>query len=634
MAQQSRSSQPTIRQDLQRSPALNPGIRASGLYSYTEARPSYIDRDRTVGANMEILARSLSRLDSSLVPALERINDRNIERAVTQGAELYAQNADLDKNKKNWKDFVEKNPQDSPYNPWLQIGYEQARLKALAVDEAKAMEDAFVQSGMVNETDQKKVKAWMDDFTIQFRKDNFLDTYEDKLTLAENFSANEFKTKAGMMAKHSQYVARQNESRAMQQFSELAAKQIDAVFDPSLGGSVFGTGEADAQRVADIIMTNGQTALANGVLDANAAEMYTKMVFDAYERLDKNPVALKALDLVKTPGGVALSSLPGVAEKVNALQRQRLEQARSDQRHYWAMEDRQKKLTTEQWMGQGIMTWGDTPPTKANMDAAGVPVWLQPAFAQSVNSFNKSMQEGQRLAPASQTGLTTMHILASTGQLTNEDIIAFGTIYGTDKAQELYDTNKKALDEESSTLTSFLKEIGGAAFGMFSRTKDKGFDLKPFAFGYDPDLSEEQKIGLRANALAVSITQQKVEEYRASHKGAMPDKTWYVVQRSQILGEVSDTIAREQKVRSPAAAVVVPDGKPAASSGAQTPPANTAITPATKAYTMLHSFATSNGINTATLPARNASPDEVARWIQQNHPEQVQAFNAFCTVTP
>ena len=46
MAQQSRSSQPTIRQDLQRSPALNPGIRASGLYSYTEARPSYIDRDR------------------------------------------------------------------------------------------------------------------------------------------------------------------------------------------------------------------------------------------------------------------------------------------------------------------------------------------------------------------------------------------------------------------------------------------------------------------------------------------------------------------------------------------------------------------------------------------------------------
>lgn len=68
---------------------------------------------------MEILARSLSRLDSSLVPALERINDRNIERAVTQGAELYAQNTDLDKNRKNWKDFVEENPQDSPYNPYL-----------------------------------------------------------------------------------------------------------------------------------------------------------------------------------------------------------------------------------------------------------------------------------------------------------------------------------------------------------------------------------------------------------------------------------------------------------------------------------------------------------------------------------
>ena len=601
MAQQSRSSQPTIRQDLQRSPALDPGIRASGLYSYTEARPSYIDRDRTVGAGMEILARSLSRLDSSLVPALERINDRNIEHAVTQGAELYAQNTDLDKNRKNWKDFVEENPQDSPYNPYLQIGYEQARLKALAVDQAKAMEDAFVQSGMVNETDQKKVKAWMDDFTIQFRK-----------------------------AKHSQYVARQNESRTMQQFSELTAKQIEAMFDPSLGGSVFGAGEADAQRIADIIMTNGQTALANGVLDANAAEMYTKMVFDAYERLDKNPVALKALDLVKTPGGVALSSLPGVAEKVNALQRQRIEQARADQRHYWAMEERQKKLTTEQWMGQGVMAWGDTPPTKANMDAAGVPVWLQPAFAQSVNSFNKSMMEGQRLAPASQAGLTAVHILSSTGQLTQDEILALSTIYGADKAKEWYDTNKAAQDETNKDYTSFLKELSSASFSMFSRTKDDGLGFKGVSFGYDPELTEEQKIGLQATELAIAIAAQKVEEYKAAHKGAMPDKTWYTTQRPKILSEVSDAVAKEQSNKQ--AGATVPGADKKASPPAPTAPQpNTAAPKPTKAYSMLRQFASNNGINTATLPPPASSPAEVAGWMQKNHPEQVQAFNAFCT---
>lgn len=630
MAQQSRSSQPTIRQDLQRSPALNPGIRASGLYSYTEARPSYIDRDRTVGANMEILARSLSRLDSSLVPALERINDRNIERAVTQGAELYAQNPDLDKNRKNWKDFVEENPQDSPYNPWLQIGYEQARLKALAVDEAKAMEDAFVQSGMVNETDQKKVKAWMDDFTIQFRKDNFLDTYEDKLTLAENFSANEFKTKAGMMAKHSQYVARQNESRTMQQFSELTAKQIEAAFDPSLGGSVFGAGEADAQRIADIIVANGQTALANGVLDANAAEMYTRMVFDAYERLDKNPVALKALDLVKTPGGVALSSLPGVAEKVNALQRQRIEQARADQRHYWAMEERQKKLTTEQWMGQGVMAWGDTPPTKANMDAAGVPVWLQPSFAQSVNSFNKSMLEGQRLAPVSQAGLTSVHILASTGQLTQDDVLALGTIYGADKAKEWYDINKAAQDETNKDYTGFLKEVSDDAESMFSRKKGDVLDLSSIGFGYNKELYEEQMVGLRAKELAISIAAQKVEEYKASHNEAMPDKLWYTMNKHKALSETGSIIAKEQEGKQ--AGVTVPGADKKASSPAPTAPQpNTAAPKPTKAYTMLRQFASGNGINTATLPPPTSSPAEVAGWMQQNHPEQVQAYNAFCT---
>lgn len=630
MAQQSRSSQPTIRQDLQRSPALNPGIRASGLYSYTEARPSYIDRDRTVGAGMEILARSLSRLDSSLVPALERINDRNIERAVTQGAELYAQNPDLDKNRKNWKDFVEENPQDSPYNPYLQIGYEQARLKALAVDQAKAMEDAFVQSGMVNETDQKKVKAWMDDFAIQFRKDNHLDTYEDRLTLAENFSANEFKTKAGMMAKHSQYVARQNESRTMQQFSELTAKQIEAAFDPSLGGSVFGAGEADAQRIADIIMANGQTALANGVLDANAAEMYTKMVFDAYERLDKNPVALKALDLVKTPGGVALSSLPGVAEKVNALHRQRIEQARADQRHYWAMEERQKKLTTEQWMGQGVMAWGDKPPTKANMDAAGVPVWLQPAFAQSVNSFNKTMMEGQRLAPASQAGLTAVHILASTGQLTQDEVLALGTIYGADKAKEWYDTNKAAQDETNKDYTSFLKEVSDDAESMFSRKKGDVLDLSSIGFGYNKELYEEQMVGLRAKELAISIAAQKVEEYKASHNGAMPDKLWYTMNKHKALSETGSIIAKEQEGKQ--AGVTVPGADKNPSPPAPTAPQpNTAAPKPTKAYTMLRQFASNNGINTATLPPPTSSPAEVAGWMQKNHPEQVQAYNAFCT---
>ena len=123
------------------------------------------------------------------------------------------------------------------------------------------------------------------------------------------------------------------------------------------------------------------------------------------------------------------------------LQRQRIEQARADQRHYWAMEERQKKLTTEQWMGQGVMAWGDKPPTKANMDSAGVPVWLQPAFAQSVNSFNKSMMEGQRLAPASQAGLTAVQILSSTGQLTQDEVLALSTIYGADKAKEWYATN-------------------------------------------------------------------------------------------------------------------------------------------------------------------------------------------------
>ena len=50
-----------------------------------------------------------------------------------------------------------------------------------------------------------------------------------------------------------------------------------------------------------------------------------------------------------------------------------------------------------------------------------------------------------------------------------------------------------------------------------------------------------------------------------------------------------------------------------------------------QAYTMLLQFAANNGINTATRPPPTSSPAEVAGWMQKNHPEQVQAYNAFCT---
>lgn len=620
MAQQSRSSQPTIRQDLQRSPALNPGIRASGLYSYTEARPSYIDRDRTVGAGMEILARSLSRLDSSLVPALERINDRNIERAVTQGAELYAQNTDLDKNRKNWKDFVEENPQDSPYNPWLQIGYEQARLKALAVDQAKAMEDAFVQSGMVNETDQKKVKAWMDDFTIQFRKDNHLDTYEDKLPLAENFSANEFKTKAGMMAKHSQYVARQNESRTMQQFSELTAKQIEQLFENKLIGHGSGGG-THVQQIAAVVTANAQEALAHGVLDANAGEMMTKAVLDAYERLDRDPSVLKALDLIKTPDGVALSSLPGVQKKLNDLEDQRVAKARADWAFSWQQRDRAEKESRKYWLGQGVMGWGEVAPTKESMDQAKIPPHIQPEFLTAWTAMHNAQRKAVQAAPANQQALLAYSIRAAKGDLEDGEVFALAETLGAEEAQKLYEANTKAQEDADKGYASHLSDLYTEARRVLGMTKQEADDALIMAATGMEVTEKQQRYLYMCNYLA-AISKNAEAEYQAKN-GDSGLQTWRMTTKMHVIDQALEltnkqfgTLQDKPQVQGEA------EGKiDRALSAKQTAPPAPSINTAIQSWAF-HALP-------GTLVPQFSSLSEASAWVSQNAPEQMAGFNDF-----
>ncbi|WP_298996903.1 hypothetical protein [uncultured Desulfovibrio sp.] len=637
MTQQSRSSQPAIATKLNVSPGLTPTVRASSVITYDEARPGYVERDNLAGNDMGRLAKSLAAVDSSLIPVLEKYQDRKIEQAIARGGELFSQNEAQDKNRTNWKDYVEANPQDSGMNPYLQKGYEQARLKSLAIDQGTAMEDAFVQSGMVNERDPAKVSQWVQQFTQQFRKDNNLDAYGDRLTLAENFSPIEFKNRAVLLNKHNTYLQEQNEKIAMQQFTDLGMKQIGAAFNPSTGGAVPGDPSTDHHTLPNMAQTiegTMQEAAKNGVLNSHIGEMGLKMVEAAYFKYGKQPGILKALDAIKTPDGVPLSSLPGAQEKIDHWQRARIEEARSNERHWWAKQEHDRKVEKDYWAGEGVMKW-DTgaPPTPDNMDKAGVPKRLQPLFAADINKWHQSQYTGQKDAPAHQVSVVGYRMMADIGELSNEDITGVAPVLGREYAEDLYDRHSKSKKEEETHFTSSLKDTMSKAFSMFSRDKKDLMDaINAMTFGFSAGLSKEQQIGLEASQLANAKMKAARAEYVDKNKKS-PTQEFYTTIQPKILSEVN-TQLREKYGKTGEAdenGVQVPTSqKNVTSQQPQNKVQNTvgSSSPERLPNTVVSSWIAQNVPN-APPSVSNMDKREAALWLKGAHPDKFSEFNNY-----
>lgn len=636
MTQISRSSQPTIAQKLSAAPGLSPTVRASSLFTYDEARPGYVERDYLAGNAMARLAKSLAAVDSSLIPVMEKYQDRKIEQAVSKGGELFAQNEGQDKNRTNWKDFVEANPQYSGMNPYLQKGYEQARLKALAIDQGVAMEDAFVQSGMINERDPAKVNEWIQQFTQQFRKDNKLDSYEDHLTLAENFSPIEFKSRAMLLNKHSSYLQEQNEKLAIQQYTDLAIKQIGASFDPTKGGPVPGDPSTDhvtMPTLSQIVEGTMQEAAKNGVLNSHIGELGFKAVEAAYFKYGRKPGILKALETIKTPDGVPLSSLPGVQEKLHHLEQARVEEARSAERHWWAQQDHARKVEKDYWTGEGIMKWTTgLPPTPENMDKAGVPKRLQPLFAADINKWNQAQYTGQKEAPVNQRMLVGSQMLADMGELSNETISEYAPVFGYDVAKDLYERGQKARKEDETQFTSSLKDTMSKAFSMFSRDKKDMMDaINAMTFGFSAGLSKEQQIGLEASQLANDKIKAARADYIDKNKKA-PTQEFYATIQPKILSEVNAQIRDKYGNKNSGTewddnGVQVPPTQKAVTNPQPTaPPQNTAIksTSETVPNTVVSWIAQS--IPNVPSYVSNMSKRDAYLWLRDNHPDRAAEF--------
>lgn len=543
------SSIPTIREELTTQTKLSPTIRSQSNYSYDEARAGYVERSYNAGGQWEGLARALSGFDKNLSAVLEHRMDKKIEEEVAAGRVLFAEDSDENKNKLGWKGFTEKNPQYQGDNPWLERGYEAARLGGLGFDLEKTLADDFVQSGMINEIDPKKVSAHVDEQIATFRKEQGLDAYPDKLFLAQNYTVMEAKVKQGLYAQHSQYVRAQQEERTSQQYTDLALKGVDALLDPARGGGNPADpyqSESIEQRINMTIAANTQEALSHGVRDTKGPEIMANMYLTAYHKT-KNPAFLNAMQKAEINGGLLINQA-GVAEKIESLEYQRIQRQKADNQYAWAVEahnDRQeeKALLSKAW--QYSLT--GAPLTPDVIIQLGISERLKGTFIKQVGELYSGMQKVAQNSPAFLKKVADTTLRAKRGESTDAEVIALVSL-GGEEGKAALNAHIEASKEENKLLASNMKDGGDKIFSLFSRTKDSfvlpGADIT--------NLSQEQQDGGEARQVFSARYEIEYQRLSAENKGnvsAPQAESLRVKVLNDVTKEMSESFSRRDAIR-------------------------------------------------------------------------------------
>ena len=347
----------------------------------------------------------------------------------------------------------------------------------------------------------------------------------------------------------------------------------------------------------------------------------TKAVLDAYERLDRDPSVLKALDLIKTPDGVALSSLPGVQKKLNDLEDQRVAKARADWAFSWQQRDRAEKESRKYWLGQGVMGWGEVAPTKESMDQAKIPPHIQPEFLTAWTAMHNAQRKAVQAAPANQQALLAYSIRAAKGDLEDGEVFALAETLGAEEAQKLHEANTKAQEDADKGYASHLSDLYTEARRVLGMTKQEADDALIMAATGMEVTEKQQRYLYMCNYLA-AISKNAEAEYQAKN-GDSGLQTWRMTTKMHVIDQALELTNKQ---------FGTPQDKPQvqgeaegkidrALSAKQTAPPAPSINTAIQSWAF-HALP-------GTLVPQFSSLSEASAWVSQNAPEQMAGFNDF-----
>jgi len=283
---QKRSNIPTIAEKLTQSPTLTPAVRSYSYHEYDEKRPGYVNADRNAGGAMASLARSLSGFYNSFNRMATHRIDEQIEKDTALGIQLQENQYDDEgmlRNKRSWKEFVEKNPEYANMSPWVRRGFEESRLRQLGVEMESGLRQHIDEQGGLNFEDPAQFQSLINTYIVGFRKDNELDSYEDKLLMSKFFSPIEANVRQSLTTVYDQAQVNARQGKLALQTSQEIASHITTAVQEGRAVDLNALGHA---------LTS---ACDNGLLNKNAVECALNGIKTAYAQEPEREV----LDMLK-----------------------------------------------------------------------------------------------------------------------------------------------------------------------------------------------------------------------------------------------------------------------------------------------------------------------------------------------
>lgn len=191
MAQQARSSMPTVAEKVSHAHVGDPKVKGYAYSEYVGRKPGYVSSNPRAGAEWGALANTLDKFYGT-VDRIGRIEqDKRLEKSRAEGNFLYDGQTLTEgeiKNMVSWRKFIEKNPEYANADPWVQRGYEESRLRELGLEYRSGLNKAMYESNALESDDPTVLQTVLNDFDKTFRTERGLDNYEDKILMAKHFS--------------------------------------------------------------------------------------------------------------------------------------------------------------------------------------------------------------------------------------------------------------------------------------------------------------------------------------------------------------------------------------------------------------------------------------------------------------
>ena len=347
MARQAQSSQPTVRERLDKGGNLSSPINSQRLDSFAKFFPGTVGRDYSAGGDWGQILRGLGQLDRGIGKAAQDIMDRHVAKWIAEGGEWARENPEVTKNMDAFQKLGLSNPEFQNKNPYVKRAIEASILENQALQLKAGAIDYYNTSGLRNERDPSKVQSSLAEWTKNEIERSGLKNYNDPLLMAQHFEAPVRQMESALLAQHNQDVESQNVNLLFEQYSQKFDNILFSQTNILNGGKNVNI-PRDRATVNDVAAQTFQAfnkELTNlGVRTDQIMPFFQAQLLSGKFTASQAEAIGKAVTFDRNGEKVSLASQPGFAKALSRLKDDEMDRAwkgevRGRQRAAWARED-------------------------------------------------------------------------------------------------------------------------------------------------------------------------------------------------------------------------------------------------------------------------------------------------------